>query len=702
MTSAPSTTTFAGYYLALDDGKISNRTVGRFNEVLDTTKTNPSTFVDSWSDPNGVILVSLEGGKIGVVHGVKNVGGTFDTPGTKIVGHFGVSTRAIAGVVDHAVGSSVISCTLPTKAERANCMTIEDLRQLVTPAPGENAVDDNASIASTASKGRRAKKTSGTVPDDDDTSTTSKKKKSKKSDDPEHEEYRLYAAFKPEPRLQKAILESGATTPEELITHVRDSMDDVVYPSDSSGDEHRIHMDLFEAWSLGVMTKQIPSVRIVIDPFNDDIHEISNAYHIKCLGNKYVGTTMQGPNGQGLSDATNSALDLLAKSVFRMKEDNESTADVLSRQLTFQREVEEKKKDKTEDWHDTTKNMIKNCASEDGETPAPSIPKSYLDIINSKSAGLAIQSIQASMDQRGHREVGWPEVLAQSLQKGSLLYKSLDKPSGLTIHCLYVTQPLQASMGSRGVEYHYKKVEDFSKMSIRIPPNFDEMVIVVKGFHGIVSIVFGENSILAKQLTLGIEAIESNRSRLRANIATDVTLIAKILHKIDMHTQRWIEQCNDATDREFVDDGILCFEKIVNDAVMCDLNLSLPKVIQDLLIGDDDDDDGDRSRKRKNGKTGTNHNNNNNNNDVVVMNNDRIKELVLKANENYAELIRGKGVNDRVKWDDDTMMCVRYHINGRCVKHCRHSKSHVPANQVPNKKKTDMIDFLKKMRELTM
>ena len=55
--------------------------------------------------------------------------------------------------------------------------------------------------------------------------------------------------------------------------------------------------------------------------------------------------------------------------------------------------------------------MIKNCTSEDGETPAPSFPKSYLDIINCKSAGLAIQSIQASMDQRGHPEVGWPEFI---------------------------------------------------------------------------------------------------------------------------------------------------------------------------------------------------------------------------------------------------------------------------------------------------
>ena len=164
-------------------------------------------------------------------------------------------------------------------------------------------------------------------------------------------------------------------------------------------------------------------------------------------------------------------------------------------------------------------------------------------------------------------------------------------------------------MISRGVDYHYKKIEDFSKMPIHIPPNFDEMLIVVRGFHGLVEIVFGEKSIFAKQWMLGIEAIENDRARLRANMAVDPTLIAKMLYKFDMHVQRWMEQCNDIEDHEFVDDdGILCFDKIVNDAVMCNLNGSLPRVIQDLLADGDDEDNGTKKGKRKNGKNGARNN----------------------------------------------------------------------------------------------
>jgi hypothetical protein len=48
MTSAPATTIFAKYYLALDDGTNTNRAVARFKDVMDTTKTTLSTFIDCW------------------------------------------------------------------------------------------------------------------------------------------------------------------------------------------------------------------------------------------------------------------------------------------------------------------------------------------------------------------------------------------------------------------------------------------------------------------------------------------------------------------------------------------------------------------------------------------------------------------------------------------------------------------------------
>jgi hypothetical protein len=177
-------------------------------------------------------------------------------------------------------------------------------------------------------------------------------------------------------------------------------------------------------------------------------------------------------------------------------------------------------------------------------------------------------------------------------------------------------------MSSKGVEYHFQKKEDFTKMVIHIPPNIDEMSIVLNGMHGLIEIVFGERSILATKWMQGIEAFKIDRTRLCANMAQDSSLIAKMVYKLDLHIQRWIEQCNNVEDREFVnDEAILCFDQIVSDAVMGNLNGSLPKAIRDLLEEDDNEVDGTKRGKRKNGKNDTC--SNTNDNSEVVMNKDR-------------------------------------------------------------------------------
>jgi len=707
MTSVTTSNTFGDYYMNIDDGSNPNRAVARFNKAMDTAMTTNQQYVDCWTDHHGVVIVHLENGSIAAVHGVKNVGGTFESLETRIVGHIGMNTRAVAGVVNHGVGASTITLTIPSKGERANCVSLEDMRNIAANLAAtmknsaattleDNANDDDGSTTSKSHGG-------------DDASTVSagtrgnKKRREAKAAEPD--KHTIFAAFKPAPFLQKLIIESGESTPEVTLAYVKEAMDDFEYPPDSDDRDYRAHVDAFEVWCYGVMVNQVPKVAFRIDPFDDVICKYSDEYHRVYLGSMAAGSTSRGTSDVGgPSTATTTALQLLTESVIRMKEDSESTADVLAKQLTFQKELERKKKDKTEEWHASTTKMILFGASTDGENPASSIPKSYLEIINSRSVGIALQSIQASMNERGHVEVGFPEVLAQALQKGQLLYKTLDKPSNFTLLCLYVLQPLCANMSSRGVEYHYQKKEDFTKMAIHVPSNIDEMLIVLEGFHGLIEITFGDKSILAVKWREMIDAFKNDRARLRANMAQDPSLIAKMMVKLDLHVQRWIEQCNTVADREFVDDNaILCFPQIVNDGVMNNLSGGLPKVIRDLLDGGDDEDDGAKRGKRKNGKDGRNGGRDNFNNSEVAINNDQIVDLKLNANENYVKLISGKGVKERVPWDEDgCMMCVRWHIGGRCVRHCKHAASHVPASQVPSEKKAKMTGFLKKMREQAM
>jgi hypothetical protein len=53
----------------------------------------------------------------------------------------------------------------------------------------------------------------------------------------------MFTVFKPAPFLQKLIIESGASTPKEILVYVREKMDDFEYPTDSTERDYRDHVD---------------------------------------------------------------------------------------------------------------------------------------------------------------------------------------------------------------------------------------------------------------------------------------------------------------------------------------------------------------------------------------------------------------------------------------------------------------------------
>ena len=291
MTSVTTINNFADYYMNVDDGPNSNRAVARFNKAMDTTMTTNQQYVDCWTDPHGVVIVHLENGSVAAVHGVKSVGGTFETPDTRVVGHIGMNTRAIAGFINHGVGASTIALTINTKGERANCISLEDMRSLAaamkntTAAPLEDSTNDDDRSTTSKSHG------------EDEVSTVSagtRSKKKREAKAAELDKHTIFAAFKPAPFLQNLIIERGVSSPEETLAYVKEAMDDFEYPPDSNERDYRDHVDRFEVWCYGVMVDQVPKVVFRIDPYDDVICKYSDEYHRVCLGNKDAESTSRG------------------------------------------------------------------------------------------------------------------------------------------------------------------------------------------------------------------------------------------------------------------------------------------------------------------------------------------------------------------------------------------------------------------------
>ena len=59
----------------------------------------------------------------------------------------------------------------------------------------------------------------------------------------------------------------------------------------------------------------------------------------------------------------------------------------------------------------------------------------------------------------------------------------------------------------------------------------------------------------------------------------------------------------------------------------------------------------------------------------------------------------GKLVDKRPKWDDDSLMCTRFHVKHICFNDCKNKNSHKPNSQVPEEKREEMRSYCKKVRK---
>jgi hypothetical protein len=97
------------------------------------------------------------------------------------------------------------------------------------------------------------------------------------------------------------------------------------------------------------------------------------------------------------SEDTAAILRSLAAGISRTSEEAENQNKIQREQLDYLKVKDAKKKNKAEKWHPTSRRLVINAASTDGDFPADEIPETYLRIINSETAGMADKEFQAQM-----------------------------------------------------------------------------------------------------------------------------------------------------------------------------------------------------------------------------------------------------------------------------------------------------------------
>eukprot|EP00957_Ditylum_brightwellii_P056440 4278081-Ditylum_brightwellii.AAC.1 len=163
---------------------------------------------------------------------------------------------------------------------------------------------------------------------------------------------------------------------------------------------------------------------------------------------------------------------------------------------------------------------------------------------------------------------------------------------------------------------------------------------------------------------------------------------AKIFCTVDTRVQRWLIECRKVQDRNEVDERIIELRDIVNDVVNSRFYLSLPPLFTMINV------DEKREGSQNTNKLGSGLNNKwkgpeleKDSEDKMrwINNTDWIAEFRIREGEDWKSTFCGKCAEARPTW------------KGK-VKICKHTKSHVDANQISDEKKADYTTYLKKVR----
>jgi hypothetical protein len=196
---------------------------------------------------------------------------------------------------------------------------------------------------------------------------------------------------------------------------------------------------------------------------------------------------------------------------------------------------------------------VLNAVSTDSDSPTKEIPKTYLRIINSKTAGMADQELQSQMLALGHANAGFAHGLAASLYVGDILWNNHSTPSNLSPFTVFELDPLSTTQATRCLQLHLlskntegkslDKIKASQIQEVKVPMTFEELHRTLLFYLGITSILFGVGSAIFASVKSFTTAILSKKIIFKGRITADSELPAKILYTMEIWIQRWLGKC---------------------------------------------------------------------------------------------------------------------------------------------------------------
>jgi len=601
-----------------------------------------------FADQDAMILAGDGFGSIQLLHSPTNLGGNFLCPGNKLVALVGSGELSGAVLIDEvSLLNDYREIEVPQFVEIRECSTADEIKALSV--QNDDTLDCSGCM--------------------------------------------LLLPF-----FRSVLLNADSLDPIKLILAIIEAMNASDF--DQAMYEYAVELCYF-LWCIA--NDKVEGTKTVLRLDDNDVLSYQMSRQNQCISRP----TQQGHQA-GISD--NGTFRQLSAAISMQSEETREANNLRRQEIRLSMEREEQKRDKFQKLHISTQNMILNASSTDGDRRAQELSPHAKSFYTKDSEGLADQDLKYSLDLISQENTSFAHGTVQCLRIGNYLYSDSVTPNNFSFFS-FNEQSAGTSNNERQLIIHLtqshsqgqtistKDLRKLTKQFLLVPHNFESFQTQLKIFSAANECLFGERAATTIGLNWLLNQVNGNLKQvLKQQMSSDPTFAAQLAYAVDIRIQEFLKDCKQASDRSEVDERVVNFRDMVNDIRFQRFSMSLPPSFV-FTSKDESQDidtngrggDGGRDRKRPRGAGGGDEDNR-------IHNTNQVDEFKMRPNEDWRKDFCGRCIDDRVRWDKNSLMCPRWFTNGYCFDNCKNKASHVPASQVPADKKREYSEYLKKVR----
>jgi len=647
--------TWKSYYQNLVTNDDANRNLGAFKTCTNHTNTDfeKNLFLALSEDPDTVIMaVAPITGKMKLYHSVSNLGGTRRRKENLLVGMEGFGPSAT-----------------PIKFDMGMIKTIVDMK----------------------------------VPRKEDLLTSTDAAAAEQLDEDEFSPFKHAILVILPPMLVVPYLELDTRDPAELLIEtvsIITAFDETHKDDDDFPDakEECIYVLNF-LWA--VAKGRIPKLLCLANSDDAELTQWGSMRHSSSVlpGHANAFLTPPGlppmPVGRTNADSLNAASD---SALHELSGNIKNQTNVLEKMRQDKAEENKEKNHKFDSLHESTKRLILNASSMDGES-IPSLPEETCKLFYAKTTvGKAMDYMAMTLREKFSCVVEISTGLVSALYTGKFIREREDSPSNFSFFMVPKLKPLSSGFAEQAMILQLKATQgkgwsdsdlkEAVKQGIVTPTSPNELQYQLQNLWGLAAFFFGSKSILPAKLGNFISQMENHALIIEAKHLRDPEFCTKLGYAVDNRIFRWLENCSLYEEREAVNDDMINFSPIMEEILFDKFHQMLPSTFSTFQKRKKDDEKaGDESSpaKKKQKK-----------NDQVqqkLANPSPIQEWLCTDGAQYSAKFAGRNTEKRPKLDG-VPMCQRWHTKGYCFNNCKHIATHVPSTELDQSAKEKYKEYV--------